>query len=362
MLTAFLSHLELCFEIFDKEVLDCVRKLDENLETDSRYLFFPGLIRIENPEQVWENDPNMSYHFGWIIECSQELQFFDPRCLQVLILRLVFSFGLAPATKVQEHIPSLQRFCSVWRNGICWCNDDGITSLLELSDNGKAFILKIRSTQFQLDVLVHQSKIITKVVKTITDFCPNVTTVESVIDSKQIIQHPLPSSSKLTLLSIEDVAAAVVSKKEVVKSLYRAVPIKQLLQFDPYACLDQDTLQCILSEKNIMKEEKISNAFCFHFASQINEDNHHTFLAIFSSQTASSQTSFPIICPKQEVINALQSWRDKTKGTYSYLKVTLDRYSIFTGRNPLVRVCFLRKSVGIIYHHDINQLFKLFFF
>ena len=349
MLTAFMSHLELCFEITDKEVLDCVRELDESPEPDSRYLFFPGLIRIENPEQVWEDDPNMSYHFGWIVECSQELQFFDPRCLQVLILRLVFSFGLAPARKVQDHIPSLQRFCSVWKSGICWCNDDGVTSHLELCDNGKSFVLKMRSIDFQPDILVHRSKIITKVVKTVADFCPNITTVESVIDPKQIVHHPLLSSSGLTLFNIHDFAGAVAANKEVVRSLHRAVQINQLLQFEPYAILDQDTLQCIHSNKNIMKDEKISNAFISHFIELVRDSDHHNLIAILSSSPSSPRRSLPINS-RQEMIHAFESWRDDTEGTYTCLRKTLDRYSIFTGRNPLVCICNM---------HVIQRVYEL---
>ena len=331
MLIAFMSHLELCFEITDKVVLDCVRKIDENPETDRRYLFFPGLIRIDNPEQVWEDDPNMRYHFGWIIECSQELQFFDPRCLQVLILRLVFTFGLAPARNVQEHIPSLQRFCSVWKSGICWCNNDGVTSHLELSNKGKSFVLKMRSIDFQQSMLAHRTKIINKVLDTVADFCPNITILESVIDPKQVIQHPLQSSSSLTLFNINDLAAAIVARKEVVKSIHRALPIKCLLQFEPYAHLDQDTLQGIHCEK-VLKDEKISNTFIFHFTSQIRSAED------IDIYTAILQPPSKILSrPKQELIQAFESWRNETEGTYSCLRETLNKYSIFTGRNPLVR-------------------------
>ena len=345
MLITFMTHLELCFEITDREVLDRVIKLDEGQEPDSRYLFFPGLIRIENPEKVWEDDSLISYHFGWIIECSQELQFFDPRCLQVLILRLVFSFDLAPSTKVQKHVPSLQRFCSVWKSGICWCNDDGVTSHLELSDNGKSFILKMRSIDFQLTNLTHRSKIFSKIIKTIADFCPNVTVVKSVIDHRQVIQHPLPPSSSLTLFSIEHLAAAVIAKKEVVKSVHLALPIKHVLQFEPYAILDQDTLQCIHSDKNEFKDEKISNAFISHYADQVTDFDLN--IAIFTTTRASDTSKSYSVSPRQELIRTLDTWRNETEGTYSCLRETLNKYSIFTGGNLLVSIKLNSSIVGV---------------
>ncbi len=34
-------------------------------ESDTRYLFFLGLIRIEFPEQFWKDTQSIKYHFGW---------------------------------------------------------------------------------------------------------------------------------------------------------------------------------------------------------------------------------------------------------------------------------------------------------
>ena len=339
MLIAFMSHLELCFEIEDKKVLKCVREHEENPEPDRRYLFFPGLIRIETPEELWEEDSAMRCLFGWIIECSQDIQFFDPRCLQVLILRLVFAFNLAPARRVQEDIPSLQRFCSVWKSGIFWCNDDGVNSHLELSNNGKAFILKMRSRVLKPDFLFVRSQIIAKVTETVKDFCPNITTVEFVIDPHKVIKHLLKPAASLTLCSISDIALAVALNKDDVKGERRSLALSQLLQFEPYAILDQDTLQCVLSEKNAKKNDKVSNPFIFHFANQVADSERISmYLTILhNEQFVSIRASAKSDNPKQELIHTLETWRDKTEGTYSCLRETLDKYSIFTGRNPLVR-------------------------
>ena len=332
MLIAFMSHLELCFEITDEAVLVCVRRLDETPEPNCRYLFFPGLIRIDIPDQVWEEDSSMNYYFGWILECSQELQFFDPRCLQVLILRLVFSFGLAPARKIQKHIPSLQRFCSVWKNGIFWINESGVASHLELSDNGKSFTLKMRSRLLKPKCMTHRSNIINKVLETVKEFCPNITTVESVIDPQEVVKHPLKPSSNLTLCNITDIAAAVVANEEDVKCQYRAVTLQTLLQFEPYASLDQDTLQCIHSDKNDLKNAKISSTFISHFTNQIKSpEDVSMYIAMISPHRA---ISFP---EHNTFVHAFETWRNETEGTYSCLKETLNNYSIFAGRNPLVR-------------------------
>ena len=46
------------------------------------------------------------------------------------------------------------------------------------------------------------------------------------------------------------------------------LPLKHFLKFEPFAGLDQNTLQCILSEKNVMKNEIISDGFISHIAKQ----------------------------------------------------------------------------------------------
>ncbi|XP_064387531.1 uncharacterized protein LOC135335855 isoform X9 [Halichondria panicea] len=353
MLIAFMSHLELCFEIIDKKVLDFISKeiasstdRDASVsESDTRYLFFPGLIRIETPDQVWKHAQSIKYHFGWIFETSQDTEFYDPRCLQVLILRIVFTFRLAPARKILLNIPSLQRFCSVWKSGICWCNDDGITAHLELAENGRSLVIKMRSDTVRPEGLIHRSRIVSTIRETVESFGRNVNVIESIIDPNEVVKHPLKNSSDLPLVDIKDIAAAVSSNKSTIKSTQQVgLTFEHLFQFEPYAGLDQATIQCIHSNKNVKKNEKISRAFISHFAELVaNSDNetpdqvarnsrmYRRILSQFQALVVNIQS----VSPRQEVVQALERWRSETEGTYSCLRDTLNKYSVFTGRNPL---------------------------
>ena len=360
MLTAFMSHLELCFEITDKQVLDFISKeIDSTattgrdtsvLESDTRYLFFPGLIRIEIPDHVWEESQSIKYYFGWILQTSQDTEFFDPRCLQVLILRIVFTFRLAPALRVQRDVPSLQRFCSVWKNGIYWCDDDGITAHLELAENGRSLALKMRTDKVQPEGLIHRFRIMSTIRETVECFSHNVNVIETVIDPKLVVYHPLKNPSDPPLVNIKDIAAAVSSNKIMIKSTQQVgLAFEHLLQFEPYAGLDQTTIQCIHSDKNTKKDEKISGAFISHFAELvINSDNENPdqvarnsrMFRIILSPSQTSVVKIQSVSPRQEVIQALETWRSETGGTYSCLRETLNKYSVFTGRNPLVSVYY----------------------
>ncbi len=360
ILIAYMSHLELCFEIFDEQVLDFISKeiasstdRDASVpESDTRYLFFPGLIRIETPEQVWEEAQSIKYHFGWILQTSQNSEFFDPRCLQVLILRIVFTFRLAPAGRIQHDVPSLQRFCSVWKSGICWCNDDGITAHIELAENGRCLILKMRTDIVCPEGLIHRSRIVSTIRETVESFGRNANVIESVIDPNQVVNHPLKNPSDLPLVYIKDIAAAVSSQKRMIKSTHQvALTFEHLLQFEPYAGLKQTTIQCIHSDKNVTKDEIISGDFISQFANQVTDPDRENQVARHSHMyrriLSHSDVKIQSVSPRQEVVQALETWRSETEGTYSCLRETLNKYSVFTGRNPLVSFSLINSNTII---------------
>ena len=369
MLISFMGHLELCFEISDKKVLEYISKeLDSFADTensvsekDLRFLFFPGLIRIKTPDEIREVPVDAKFVFGCIFETSQDNEFFDPRCFQVLILRVVFTFRLAPASRIQHNVPSLQRFCSVWKRGICWCNDDGVTSHIELAENGRSIVLKMHSKMLEIESLELRTKIVSTICETINSFGRNVKVIESVINPSQVVENFLKSSSDLTLVSIKDLAAAVSSGKQVVKSTCQvAFSLEHLLQFEPYAYLDQNTLQCIHSEKNKAKDKKVSEGFISHFASQIAKQESDDLNCVAKSNCLYSGILNPAGTSKlkgslrQELIHSFAIWRSETEGTYNYMRQTLNKYSVFSGRNPLVSVVlfyFITSLIlSIIYH------------
>ncbi len=182
--------------------------------------------------------------------------------------------------------------------------------------------------------------------ETVESFGRNVNVIETVIDPDQVVQYPLKNPSDLPLVNIKDIAAAVSSNRSTIKSTQQVgLTFKHLLQFEPYAALDQTTIQCIHSNKNAKKDEKISRALIYHFAELVaNSDNENPdqvarnsrmFRRILS-QSQVLVVNIQSVSPRQEVVQALETWRSETEGTYSCLRETLNKYSVFTGRNPLV--------------------------
>ena len=61
MIAKFLTHLEFCFKVDDHETLDLLKDgivHEENIpqSLSEEFYFFPALVNIENPLQVWEQD------------------------------------------------------------------------------------------------------------------------------------------------------------------------------------------------------------------------------------------------------------------------------------------------------------------
>ena len=309
MVIGFYSHLELCLPIDDKEVLSLIQQqvantTEQETPAGESYLFFPALIRLEAPERVWEFQSDLTYHFGWRLACSMSGASFDIRFFQVLLLRLALSLRLA--LNIDERVPSLQRFCSVWKRGVCWSNDE-VTSLVELDIRLQAVTVQMRSRTLTPFCLQLRSQVINKVRDAAKEFCSAISTVESLIDPTDVIQYPMKPSSELSLYHLKHVAESVVRCKSGVQSLYKTIALDDLLRYEVYSDLGEDILQLICNGH----EEKVSDEVI----------------------TALSRTSSKL--PGMEVVI-----RGTSDGTYLSLRETLDQYSVFSGRSPLVSIVY----------------------
>ena len=170
MAVEIMNHLELCLEINASKDTGTDEAIGDPTKTDT-HLFFPGLIRVDTPERVLWDEPHSetAYHFGWILQCSQDSEFFDPRCFQVLILRIVHTLVLYQLLGWNHR---KMAFCYVWKTGISWCSKNGATFHIELCDNGKSFSLKVRCQTLNINCLIFRSKIITNILQVVKDTAP----------------------------------------------------------------------------------------------------------------------------------------------------------------------------------------------
>ena len=352
MLVGFLSHLEFCHEISDKEILGLVSQEQASTTNEAssvqgeRYFFFPGLVTLEVPSTVWEPQPQFDYHCGWMLQFSVLGQFFYPRFVQVLLLRLAFSFAFAQEIWcIEEDIPALQRKCSVWKNGIYWGDIHGIETLVEIAEQNRVVVL-MRCSEVKSECLQLRSLLIQKVLAAAREFCSKVSTIESFISPSDTTQYPLKPTSQLTQISIENIALVVAKGLQsplVLDKTGKPLSLDSLLSFEPYASFGEAILHELFAE-GIQRQAPISA-----IADCIPDKNTEIVKMIFKPSRTQLQEIMSEAYITSPVYHIMHIWRASCEGTYQCLREKLDQFSVFAGRNPLVSCPNAVDYYGIVY-------------
>ena len=361
MLVDFLSHLEFCHEISDSEILGLISQEEVHVSTASeistvqgeRYFFFPGLVTLEVPSTVWEPQPEFDYHCGWILQFSVLGQFFYPRFVQVLLLRLAFSFAFRKIPSTD--LPVLQRKCAIWKNGIYWGDGHCIETLVEIAEQNTVVIL-MRCPEVKSECLQLRSLLIQKVLAVAREFCSKVSTVESFINPSDTIQYPLKPTSQLTLYNMPGIATAVAKgMPATVDDTGKPISLDSLLSFEPYADLGEPILRELLYSpcNTILSEELISKiALCISRKSQAVLNVLETIFLPLVEQASLDPAGTPLYRVRQ----VLMVWRGSCEGTYQCLREKLDQFSVFAGRKPLVSYYYYVMCTTMYIVHSFTDL------
>ena len=344
MIAKYLCHLEFCREITDPEVLLLLQRDYTATPTPNalatakeRFYFFPSLVSftapcevgvsskpdgpaITVPSAVWKSDERFSYRCGWMLQCSKPEQFLTPRFLQVLLLRLAFSFAFAPGViDTSSHLPVLQRECTVWKNGMHWAKESGIKALVEVVDKSATVLLHCLKG-LEVECTRFRSAIIQKILHAIKEFCPTVSTSEYFIHPDDATQYPLKPFPELTLVSCAKIAKAIAeSEPAALDTKKNLVVLETLLHFEPYAVLDDAILQKMFDEHSTAYTQVAKSEHIEHFMCSLTQ-------TIEPPKPSASKSL-------RATVLTLQSQR---KVTYQVLREELDKFSVFSGRNPLV--------------------------
>ena len=332
VLIGFLTHLEFCHEISDQELVHCISD-QYSFALNERYYLFPGLVAQDLSVATEKLIDHV--HCGWVLQCKNFNQFFDPQFLQVLLLWLAFSFALVKES--QDEQSGLQRNCCIWKNGIFWSerSDSKINILVEVMSDNKTVIILMQdakcwpSVQSYATLASLQAKIIKKIFQCTKKICPSFKFTESVI-SHGAIKYPLKSLSDLKLISVQTVAQVAITCRS--SDLPFDSSIKRLLLIEPYIHLGIEIINKLSSKDPAAMNGVISDEFLAEFVRTvtISSGNKHPFFGIFKLEC--SEPDSPVL------FKVLQEWRDSCNGTYQDLHDKLEQYSIFSGRN--IMVCF----------------------
>ena len=337
MLIGFLTQLEFCQEIDDGVILQLLT--DSNLKSqDSRFFFFPGLVNIEKPEKVWKDDLIHSNTCGWILQTTEINEFFTPRFVQVLLLRVAFNYPLAIKTRRQIGIPqlTLQRQCSVWKNGICWKTGSGLECLVEVTEQCQTVVLMLRSISSSQDLtayyISYRSSLIKVITSAVSDICPSLEVSESFCHPDHIL-YPPRSCEDTALYSLPSIAHTICKQVQLVlcdDPEHESIELEKLVTFEPVSYFNIHQLSS--SEKdNVITDDylrRVSKSICS------NEAGRTVYMMFTQEQNIPADLKLSA----DAIFEILVDWRDSKHATYSDLHCHLSQYSIFCDRDPQVRM------------------------
>ena len=352
----FMKHFEFCHPV------DNPNTLIDHCRTGGRCYLFPALITLERPLIIWEDwkIKQFSHHCGWYIKCLKapgKPQFFNSRFLHVLLLRLAFQFALPPDASDSEcssHLALKQR-CTMWKNGILWSSRTGATIHCELTQHSQTVILLIGCLkECEMEYVKLRSQIIQTILRVKKDTCPLTSVKEGMFaDPMKLMKYvnrPHFLLEKMDTYSITEISTAISQSESAVVG-HRSttnIRVSALLYFEPYAALSKDVelIKALFVENK--EQEAMSDELVFDNEKPVTEEFlarvakcacpcHKHFAVVFKLSTVAEDTETN--SDFRKCLHILRSWkaaRISSKATYRNFRRTLDSYSIFCGRNPLV--------------------------
>ena len=173
-----LIQLQYCQEISQHDLVAFPSLSNPDTSSHS-FLFFPALCTVGKTDVSWVTPPGLGYSIGWLARrANTACDYFPPRFLHVLLLRLVFRFTLtAPAehqtdTSASPDHSHLKRRCTMWNCGVHWSMVQGVDCMVELVNGNEGVVVLTSSIhnakQNCIDVF---KRVVSCVMEAKEDFC-----------------------------------------------------------------------------------------------------------------------------------------------------------------------------------------------
>ena len=196
MITQFMIHFELC-QVVDLSQVNTNMAPEGSSSPDlGPLLYFPALVHVDRPSSA--TVPSNS--LGWYMIVRSANQFFTLRFLHVLLCRLPFDLPTVEATPLHSHF---SRGCDVWKNGVKWLSETGVTTIIEMDEAFQSLSLTMSSpdkTDPKYPELAHAVLAVIK--KACQEFCPHVEVLE-VISCPPEASSDHSDDTKVELSSLE---------------------------------------------------------------------------------------------------------------------------------------------------------------
>lgn len=302
----------------------------QNSPPGEKYYFFPSLLSAERPSDVWTCRGNFTHYFGWCLKCTGPYQFFTPKSVEALLIKLIHKFKLVLDPKSFSHPQN----CRIWKYGICWWHTDGIETVVEVSQQSKIITVVMRcmlGSEMELNKL--RTSVLQQISSVPNDFCPEVKSEELIIHTDCLRQYPLQNAPEVPMTKL---ARAIVQKDKYVifeDRKHRFLDLKTSLYFEPYQDLGMELLERLFNPPNSREVVPVETLYDIAAALQNEWKLLAYVLDISPKMIAEIERESPL---QTERCNSVLFKWSQSNGTYAALRSILAQYSIFGGRNPLV--------------------------
>ncbi len=210
-----LISLQYCHEINHSDIkyFPSISSSDSSNQPEP-LLYFPALCRADKTKVIWNTRHDSDYSIGWLAQLTYYGDFFPPRFLHVLLLRIVFRFALPPPTSevpMEAQAPEdryFQRRCMIWKSGVHWQMENGVECMVELVDTNKGVVVITKSRE---DNCIHSlNDIVSCVMEAKADFCHSVRPRFYLLDSTDEADY----LNKSNLIAMSDIERVLTSPGE----------------------------------------------------------------------------------------------------------------------------------------------------
>ena len=209
-----LVQLQYCQEISQRDVSAFPSLLKPDSSNQS-FLFFPALCTVGKSDVSRATPPGIGYSIGWLVKCANtSCDYFPPRFLHVLLLRLVFRFTLAvPAqhqtdTSASPDHSHLKRRCTMWNCGVRWSMEEGVECMVELVNGNKGVVVITSSEESYKESCIDIfCRIISCVMKAKAEFCHSMRPQFFLLDPSQSPDY-LHKDGQFPMIDVERVLAS----------------------------------------------------------------------------------------------------------------------------------------------------------
>ena len=349
MLMSFMKTLDFCHEIEKSDL--CIINSNQQLALDQeQYYFFPALVSTDKCTDSCQAIVKMNYKFGWCLHCKGNV-LFTSRFLQVLVLRLAFTFALPEisSTDKETSLEVERRKCNIWKNGIHWQNMNGVETIVEIVEQNTAVILIMGCFEgSKVKCIQLRSAVIEAILSVKKKYSSAVDAEESFLHPDELTSYPLraveslftfPSSTLRT--AIKERTVTLINK---IGSRPEMIPIDTLLVFEPYTCLKEELICKLIDRSDQNKTFEDSDDDFINECAKVAHPKMAALKEILLLPEHDSEYNTAVKqCvdqfsddPTHQCFHIFKTWQKFTPNpTYRGLREALDSFSIFRGRYPL---------------------------